>query len=94
MTELRFGAERDERLEALHVGAAVVEDHARALAHQQARGCDAALAEPDDQNALTLQIHVQRSFNVASVATANMMERIQNRTITFGSGQPFFSKWW
>ena len=25
---------------------------------------------------------------------ASMMEMIQKRTMTLGSGQPFFSKWW
>ncbi len=34
-----------------------------------------------------------RSFNVASPASTNSSEMIQNRTITFGSGQPLSSKW-
>ena len=33
-------------------------------------------------------------LRIPSIASASMIEMIQKRTITFGSGQPFFSKWW
>ncbi|MEY4590582.1 MAG: hypothetical protein RL497_2658 [Pseudomonadota bacterium] len=36
----------------------------------------------------------QRNLSVAKPNNTKITVIIQNRTITFGSGQPFNSKWW
>ena len=74
----------------------VVGDDVCALCGAETRSRDSAPAEADDEDALSVQVRVHvhhRSFSVASVAMANMIEMIQKRTMIFGSAQPFFSKW-
>ena len=59
---------------------------------QQPRGSLAAPAEPEHRRMFSRVVHVvHRSFKVASPRRAKMIERIQKRTMTRGSGQPFFS---
>ena len=50
-------------------------------------------AESDHHRTSPRKLQGHLSFNVARLNTANTSAMIQNRTITLGSGQPFFSKW-
>ena len=85
--EHRRGTER-------HAGrrrVAVVHAYVEPQPHEQLGDGLAALAEPDHQRTTT-EDPAHRSFKVASASRASTKLMIQNRTITFGSAQPFSSK--
>src|SRR5262249_25729145 len=82
----------------LGLGLLVHAGDVRALAPEQARRGQAALADPSDHHARACELgehgQVHRSL-IASTATApQRMATIQNRTMIFGSGTPLSSKWW
>ena len=62
----------------------------RAPRDQESHGGEPGLAEADDERAFAFQLH--RSFNVLIARSAQTNPAIQNRTITFDSGQPICSK--
>src|SRR5690348_4087772 len=81
--------------------------HVRALALKQFRRGLAGAFQPDYEHVCVRQIHLffrylqsrlcksgYLSFNVVSANNAITRPAIQNRTITFDSGQPSASKWW
>ena len=77
-------------LDRLGVSALIGARHDRSgLEREPSRG-DAALSHPDDEHAMAGEIR-HRTFSVESATSASMIEMIQNRTMIFGSLQPFFS---
>src|SRR6185295_11286415 len=68
-----------------------------AAGEQQARRGAAGEPQPVHQHPLEAAVSpesVHRSFRVERESSANRIDRIQKRTMTFGSGQPESSKWW
>ena len=65
-----------------------------AVRAQVARARKAGLAETDDHRGggFGRARVVHRSFSVARPVSTSSSEMIQNRTMTFGSAQPFSSK--
>jgi hypothetical protein len=70
----------------------IVDPHSGASSAQETHDTEAALSEPHDHRVLSRQLHRYLSFRVARLNTANMIAMIQKRTMTLGSGHPFFSK--
>jgi len=68
----------------------VVDSDMRAALRQKAHGGEPTLSETDYQRVLPRELHHHLNFNVARLNTASMMAMIQKRTMTRGSGQPFF----
>jgi hypothetical protein len=61
---------------------------------QIARAGKPCAAKPHDHSKPSIcGARTHLSFNVANPANTSSREMIQNRTITFGSGQPLSSKW-
>ena len=93
--ELHAGASQpaSSSISVAHVG----QRDARAAAHQQLRGRNAAACGADDRDALARDgegaMGRHRSFNVVRLNSAKMIATITKRVITFGSLQPINSKW-
>ena len=87
---LGFSGRGTERLAV----ALVVHPDPRTTLSEKAHDGHPALAEPDDHRLFPRELHRHLNFNVARLNTASTIAIIQNRTMTLGSGQPFFSKWW
>src|SRR5262249_25244004 len=71
------------------------------VGEEEARGGAAGEAHPVDQGVPPVRAPVRarpgrlhRSLRVESESSAKRIERIQKRTITFGSAHPESSKWW
>ena len=75
-------------------GSLIVDADSDPFRNEKAYDSEPALAEPHDHRFRPRELHVHLSFRVARLNTANMIAMIQKRTMTRGSGQPFFSKWW
>ena len=74
--------------------APIVDADRRPSGREKSRDRKTASSQPDHECVFSSELHGYLNFNVARLKTANMIAMIQNRTMTRGSGQPFFSKWW
>jgi hypothetical protein len=75
---------------------AIHADHRNCPGPQQAGRALAGDSEAIDQGTIPLfgfQAHLYLNFNVARPISANMIDRIQKRTMILGSAQPLNSKW-
>ena len=76
----------------LRDASSIVHTYSGATGGQKTRGCQPALPQSHDHDTLARQLHAHLNFSVARLNTASMIAMIQKRTMTRGSGQPFFSK--
>jgi hypothetical protein len=72
----------------------IVDSDVRTTFSQETHDGQPALAKPDHHRVFRRELHRYLNFNVARLNTASTIAMIQKRTMTRGSGQPFFSKWW
>src|SRR5690606_3782085 len=102
--DLHVGQLAAQRVEAGRRVAAVDHEHALAETRQIPRRGEARLAEPYDEGpglrvpptvrtVVEHQRHHHRIFRLASPIRTRITVMIQKRTMTFGSAQPFSSKW-
>jgi len=72
--------------------ALVVDLHTCPSSREEAHDSQPALPEANHHHVFARELHDYLNFSVARLNTANMIAMIQKRTMTRGSGQPFFSK--
>src|SRR5690606_33377466 len=83
------GQERPDRLAELGGPAAVHGPDLRSLPPKEARRSHAGPRQPQHHRP-----HGYLTLRLTNVISASRIETIQKRTLIFGSGQPFSSKWW
>ena len=76
--------------------AQIANPHGRPALREKARAFPAGARQSDNQNFFAVELHADhrrahRSFNVLKPITAQINERIQNRTMICGSFQPLSS---
>ena len=90
------------RLRHLFAAALVADPEPEPEARQKARRCPAGQAQAQNARHLSRPqrqwvrsaAHLHLSFRVLRAKRPRIMDMIQKRITTLGSGQPFFSKWW
>lgn len=89
--------ERQNAVRHLRPFEAIGGDHMRSPVGTKHRGSDATASHPYHDDPFATEIHAsfpacQRSLRDDKLTSASKIEMIQKRTMTLGSGHPFFSK--